>query len=177
MGFTVRIESNNGEEILSNYPSGGKAVLSFLTGLKVYCILVVEDEIRSWYADLEQQSEDVFCTRCHELLKSMWGDGGDTTVYRQDEWEVYKQRNPQMASMMTEESFKAMVTQYWEAFQPTEKVRDAIQFLLQLFKDKQPEALEGFYRAEDSIPDFEALLANLELLIQRGSLNVRLNFS
>jgi hypothetical protein len=177
MGFTVSIESDNGAEILSNYPSGGKAVFAFLSGLQAYSLLDDKDKVAIWYKALEKQSGEKFSVKCRELLDCMWGDGGDTTVYGEDEWEVYKLRYPNIESMMNEESFKEMITQYWKAFQPTEKVRDGVQFLLQLFKDKEPEPLEGFYEKEDTIPDFEALVANLDLLIQRKSKDVRLNFS
>jgi hypothetical protein len=177
MGFTVKIESDGGSEILQNYPTGGKAVFAFLSGLQAYNLLDDNDKVARWYEALEKQSGEKFSVKFRELLDCMWGDGGDSTVYREDEWEIYKLRNPNIESMMTEETFKKMVVQYWQAFQSTEKVRDEVQFLLELFKNAQPEALEGFYVSEDSIPDFEALLTNLDLLISRGSQDVRLNFS
>ena len=171
MGFTVNIESNYGGEILSNYPTGGKAVFALLSGLQTYCMM--NEDIEDWYAQLEEKSGELFCEKCRELLDCMWGDGGDSSIYYEDEYEFYKKRG----GILTEEEFQDMVIYSRKAFQPTQKVRDAALFLLQLFKDKQPEPLEGFYQDEDTIPDFEALVANLDLLIQRGSQNVRLNFS
>ena len=60
---------------------------------------------------------------------------------------------------------------YWK---PIGEVVRGVEMLLDLFKSKRIKSLSGFYEPENTIPDFEALYANLELLAKRGNKVVRL---
>jgi hypothetical protein len=190
MGFKVQIQADYGSEMLLNvYPrsksAGGKAVLAFLGGLQTYCDWAEDDaqkypELKAvveWYRLLEQSAEVSFCPICQALLDCMWGDGGDPTEYREDEYEFFRKRSPAVGDDFTEEKFKSWVRQSKERWKPIDDVMRGVQLLLEMFKNSTAQALEGFYEPEDTIPDFEALSANLDWLSMRGREVVRLNFN
>jgi hypothetical protein len=107
----------------------------------------------------------------------MWGDGGDPTEYREDEYEFFRKRAPAVGDDFTEEMFVTMVRQSGEQWKPIGEVMRGVQLLLTVFEESTSEPLEGFYEPKDTIADFEALVANLELLAKRGNEVVRLNFN
>jgi hypothetical protein len=184
MGFTVQIQADYGSEILSNYPMGGKAVFAFLMGLQTYCTwdddgplsqnIPGQRQIHAWYAGLDAVMGGNLCATCQAFLDSMWGDGGDSTEYREDEYDFYVKRG---GSTITEAQFLDMVRRYEEHWQPIDDVLGGVRALLHAFANPQVGTLESFYVPEDSLPDFEALATNLAWLADRGNDVVRLNFS
>lgn len=189
MGFSLQIQAEYGGEILMNLhpegkPSGGKAVFAFLSGLYNHCEGMWDEEddplmrtIYEWYRGLEQSAGASFCPTCRALLDCMWGDGGDPTEYREDEYEYYRKRCPNIGDSFTKEMFQEMLRQSRERWKPIGEVIRGVQWLVDLFERSKLEPLEGFYEPGDTKPDFEALLANLRLLAKRGNTVVRLNFN
>lgn len=188
MGFRVQIEADYLAEVLSNIhpdgkPSGGKAVLAFLAGLEGYALSIRNpddrcaslEDVDNWYRYVELQTGLSFFPTCQSLLDCMWGDGGDPMVYREDEYAFYVHRCDGHPSM-TEAQFVSMVRDYDKHWQSIADVIAGVQLLLKMFEDDRIESLEGFYVAEDTIPDFEALEANLLFLARRKNESVRLNF-
>ncbi|HVU13777.1 MAG TPA: hypothetical protein VHD90_21015 [Phototrophicaceae bacterium] len=188
MGFFLQIQADHGSEMLRNvHPegkaSGGNALLGFLVGLQNYCTWEQEQAKEypelvpaiAWFQQLEADAAEDLCDVCGALLDCMWGDGGDPTEYHDDEYAFYSKRYSG-APALTEEQFKRIVwdaPQHWE---PIEEVMKGVRLLLGLLQDPACEPLAGVYHPEDTIPDFEALYANLELLAKRGNELVRLNF-
>jgi hypothetical protein len=184
MGISMVIEADMGAEKLTNrHPDpnkywGGQAVFYFLMGLDNYCAWKSGrsthlEQIDNWYRALEQASDFSLCQTCKSLVDCRWGDGGDSTVYSADEYEWYKKRH---GDSTTEEQFNAMVLDWYESWKPIDEVLNGVQSLLRLFRQVSPQPLEGFYHPTTTIPDFEALAANLQLLASRGNETVRLNF-
>jgi hypothetical protein len=128
-----------------------------------------------WYEKLEQAAEVELCRLAQPLLGCMWGDGGDHTEYREDDYEFYLYRVG-ANTPMSEDEFITMLQLSIEHWKPLHEVRDAVKALLDIFQRISPDQLDGFYTPEYTIPDFEALHANLTLLAQRGNQVVRLNF-
>lgn len=188
MGFRLQIQAEHGSEMLMNLhpedkPSGGKAVLAFLIGLHNHCDgLEIDEEdpimqaIAEWYRKLEQLAGGSFCPTCRALLDCMWADGGDPTEYREDEYEFYRKRCPGVGDDFTEEDFQRRVRDSGERWKPISEVIAGVQLFLGVFERSDLETLDGFYEPEYTKSDFEALLANLELLAKRGNTVVRLNF-
>lgn len=187
MGFSVQIEADRGSEVLQNlHPdgklTGGNAVFAFLMGLLNYCswkrdgadIYPGLEPVIEWYQQLDDTLSEPLCGLCDALMDCMWGDGGDSTTYYEDEYEFYKKRHLGVPSI-TEEQFRMMVREGDEHWKPIEDVLRGVQQLLNAFKSVTIKPLEGFYEPENTIPDFEALLWNLELLAKRGNEVVRLN--
>lgn len=188
MGFSVRIEADYGSEILSNWhPDGkqtdGKAVLAFLTGLDLFCGWsddnYTEDDISKnivyWYQLFERTAEVRLCASCRSLLDCMWGDGGDHTEYHADDYEFYKYRASYL--QITQTQFQSWLQASEAHWKPINEVIDGVRLRLYVFRHAPIQSLEGFYVPEDTLPDFEALYANLNLLAQRGNQMIRLNFS
>jgi hypothetical protein len=189
MGFSVQIQAEYGAETLQNiHPdgrfTGGKAILAFLMGLHNYCnsfkagqeIYPGLEGVIEWYQQLDTYLSESLCTSCNSLLDCMWGNGGDSTEYSENEYEFYKKRTAPGLEI-TEEQFHFMVHDSRQHWKPIEEVITGVQVLLNLFKSQSLEELEGFYDRQYTIPDFEALLANLEFLAKRHNHVVRLNFS
>lgn len=188
MGFDLSIEADDGAEKLLNihpagYLSGGKAVFAFLSGLSLYCTVPPQSSTNSlqhvytWYQQLDRLHQPPLCVGCRELLDSLWGDGGDETRYNEDEYEFFRHRLQTSGSQPpTEAEFLAMVRNSDQHWQPIGAVMSGVRTLLDRFRSDDPKSLEGFYQPDDTIPDFEALLSNLELLASRGREEVRLNF-
>jgi hypothetical protein len=188
MGFDLSIEADYGAEKLLNihpagYLTGGKAVFAFLSGLSLYCRVPPQSSTNSlqhvyaWYQQLDRLHQPPLGVSCRELLDSLWGDSGDETRYNEDEYEFFHQRLQKSgAQPPTEAEFLAMVRNYDQHWQPIAAVMSGVRILLDRFSRDDRKPLEGFYRPDDTIPDFEALLSNLELLASRGREEVRLNF-
>lgn len=181
MGFQVRIEADYGSEILSNYPSGGKAVEAFLMGLSGYDLTLTTgnrnsdptlDKLDDWYRELERSTGVSLFPACRALVDCQWGDGGDHYDYRPDEYDLFLKRNPEFS----EEQFQGYIDAHNKTWQPIGEVIKGVRLLVEVFTHNEIAPLEGFYVPEDSIPDFQALLANLELLANRKAQVVRLNF-
>lgn len=189
MGFRLHIQADYGSEILSNiHPdgkgSGGKAVFAFLGGLQLLHDWNDGEEhefpdlqsVVDWYRALEKSAGMTFFPTCQPVIDCMWGDGGDPTEYKEDEFEFYRKRSPAMANL-PEEDFREIVRASGERWRPIVEVAKGVDMLLDIFNRAKVEPLDGFYEAADTIPDFEALAANLDFLIGRGSQVVRLNFN
>lgn len=185
MGISVVIEADYGtEKLINRHPDpgkywGGQAVFYFSMGLDNYCAWksgrgTYLERIDDWYQALDQASGFSLCLTCKSLVDCRWGDGGDSTVYSADEYEWYKKRHGDSTS---EEQFKAMVGRWHESWKPIDEVLNGVHALLGLFQEVSPQPLEGFYHPNTTIPDFEALSANLQLLASRGNKVVRLNFT
>jgi hypothetical protein len=187
MGVDVSIEAGFGAEKLINiHPdgriTGGKAVFAFLSGLSLCCDIPSKGEADSlnhvyvWYEQLDRLQQQPLCVSCRELLDCMWGDGGDSTDYREDDYAFFLHRTGSSTSV-TEEQFRQMLRDSFEAWRPIDLVIAGVRKLLDLFQRGGIQELEGFFAPQDTIPDFEALLSNLEWLMKRGNDVVRLNFS
>ncbi|HEX2620741.1 MAG TPA: hypothetical protein VHL11_11345 [Phototrophicaceae bacterium] len=189
MGFGLTVEADWCREVLSNvHPdgkgTGGNAVFAFLGGLSLYCDWDIEKDqhrtnllsVYEAFRQIDQAVTETLCETVQPLLDCMWGDGGDSTVYHEDEYEFFIHRSSGSGLTITLEEFQAMVRSYDKYWQPIESVIRGVQILLKIFRQISPEPLEGFYLPEETIPDFEALLINLNLLAERGNQKVRLNF-
>jgi hypothetical protein len=181
MGFQIQIEADHGSVILTNYPSGGKAVLAFLMGLNGYADSLESvdyyqqsglEEVGAWYQALEQSAGVPFFPTCRAVIDCMWGDGSDHYSYREDDYDLYSRHG----ASLTDEQFRLWVQQSETRWQPVGRVIEIVHLLLDVFERTSAEPLEGFYEPEDTIRDFEALLGNLELLASRKAQVVRLNF-
>lgn len=189
MGFSLLIQTGYGGEALINRhpegkPAGGGAVFEFLGGLQTLCDWTDNNSgypdlksVVEWYRKLERSAGVSFFPACQTLLDCIWGDGGDLTEYREDEYEFFKKRNTGVGDEFTEEMFQRMVRHSRESWKPIGDVIGGVRLLLNVFEHSKIEPLEGFYDPEYTKPDFEALLANLELLAERGNKAVRLNFA
>jgi hypothetical protein len=107
----------------------------------------------------------------------MWGDGGDPTEYREDEFEFFRKRRPAGGDDLSEDMFQTMVRQSAEWWKPIDEVMRGVRLLIEVFESTEIEALEGFFEPDDTIPDLEALMANLDFLAKRENKVVRLNFN
>jgi len=184
MGFKVQIEADYRSEILQNIhphgkPSGGKAILAFLTGLSGYTTPFEEPNLMyvdKWYQNAEVITKQSFFPICHPILDCMWGDGGDATEYEIYDYHFYLQRHQLTATNFSEADFQEWIRLDRKRWESISDVIKGVQLLLKMFSNHQVEALEGFYAPTDTIPDFEALEHNLKLLDSRGNTTVRLNF-
>lgn len=189
MGFSLRIETSSGEALqnihLRGELTGGSTVFAFLMGLLTYCDWDRTDDtgksslqhVFDWYQRLDKLMLNTLCITCQALMASIWGDGGDPTEYREDEYGFYLHRNANSGTKLSEAEFQAMVLTYDRAYQPIEDVLAGVQTLLGAFTENAIEPLEGFYVSESTIQDFEALQFNLEWLEKRSNDEVRLNFA
>lgn len=178
MGFSVRIEADWGSEVLRNWHpdgklTGGKAVFAFWASLNSYCLKLGVIHFDEWFERLDRLSPELLCIACRAFIECAWGDAGDHTHYGEDDFEFYKKRH---GVNLTEEQFLLNLQYARDRWQPIGEVIHSIQLLLDLFKSNPLEDWDGCYEAEYTIPDFEALLWNLELLANRGNEVVRLNF-
>ncbi len=186
MGFWLRIESDSGEILKNKYPGrdqiGGKAILSFLTGLSLFCDLAenkyendpLMQAVKNWYRTLEIITNNKLCTVCRPLLECIWADQGEFIEYREDEYTFYLHRN--LGFHFTEVEFRQIVHDSKVSWKPIDEVLEGVQFLLNTFQNPSLITFEGNYEPEHTIPDFEALYLNLKLLVDRGNDEVRLNF-
>lgn len=181
MGVSVQIEADYCTEILNNvHPdgrfTGGNAVYALWSGLNSFCMW--RDGVSSWMYDhewflqLEKFSIQPLSVACRAFVDCAWGDDGDGTNYQEDDYEFYKKRHPST----TEEEFLLNLKYAHESWQPIDEVIKGVQLLLSIFKSQPLEDVDGLYISEYAIPDFEALLANLEFLAKRRNNVVRLNF-
>lgn len=184
MGFRLTIEADYRSEVLQNiHPegkdSGGKAVLSFIVGLSNYLALERDDnldDINQWYKKSEQITGYDYAPLYQSLVDCMWGDGGDSTEYQEEDYEFYLHRTNQKRGDFTQAQFRQFLTQYYERWQPIDKVIAGVDHLLQILVYPELEKLEGFYEPDATFSDFEALQHNLKLLKSRGNTTIRLNF-
>lgn len=188
MGFSLEIQADYGSVKLGNNhpegkPSGGKAVFAFLGGLDLLTTWEDDDSLEhpslrpvvAWYRALEKSAGVALFPTCQPLLDCMWGDGGDSTEYGDDDFELFRENSGGFE--ITEEGFHELVRAGRERWRPIPQVAKAVALLLEIFGRVKIEPMDGWYVPEDTIPDFEALAANLDFLITRGHEVVRLNFN
>src|SRR5207244_618266 len=80
------------------------------------------------------------------------------------------------SGIVTREEFLSLLQLAETRMKPLNDVISGVRLLILTFNLLTSTSLEDFYQQEDMIADFEALLANLELLAKRGNEEVRLNF-
>ncbi len=174
MGFFVLIEGTY--DTLRNRhpegkPSGGNAILAFLTGLAVYqdyfaskegnsdvSINQSVNETMRWYQSVETNFHISFFPDCQALIGSIWGDGGKSIeCYSENDYEFYA--NPLTSSgAITREQFRELLQASRLCWKPITDVINGVRLLLDVFNDLNSTSFEGFYEPMDTIPDFEALL-------------------
>lgn len=189
MGFSLSIETDFGAEKLMNiHPdgdiTGGGAVFAFLSGLQNYCDFTPQKDadplqhVYDWYQRLDSFKAQPLCVSCKELLACIWGDGGDSFEYGEGDYALFLHRTRNSClPPLSEEQFQQMLEHGQNSWRPIELVIHGVQTLLHMFRHTELSPLEGFFSAEATVRDFEALLANLQWLMERGNETVRLNFS
>ena len=158
MAFWLQIQADYGSESLQNvHPdreaAGGKAVCAFLDGLQVHCSWTEEDP--------RKHPELTAVEAWYRVLEQYTGTSLSSTC------------GALLDCMWGEGDDPLESSENWKAI---DEVTRGVRILLDAFRNSKVQPLEGFYEPENTIPDFEALLANLELLARRGNKVVRLNF-
>ena len=168
----ARVETDYGEcfrVMHKNGTTGGKAILAFLQSLSVYCLNVADEETIQWFSALENKGNQSFCDLLHPLIEGWYSGDWD---YKEDEYETFLSRNPSL--QIGEDAFLSAIKDVREKWTPVDKMIESVKYLLSIFEEDLPESTY-WYEPEDSTPDFQALLATLELAAERLNKKVRIN--
>lgn len=189
-GPILQIQADYGREMLMNLYGdkklpGGRPIFNLLVGIYGYIQgnwkkeTDLDQNINVWFHTLEHLNNEPLRDTYSVLVDHLWGtQDGPLEDYSERDFAAWLRRYPRDIEGRdhTEEDFKRAITYARAAWQPIDEVLDAVRRLLDLLKSPQLKDLDGFFVAEHSIPDFEALLENLMLLKSRDNEMVRLNF-
>jgi hypothetical protein len=186
--FFASVETDRGEifrVLLPDGTTGGKALLSFYTGLKVYCS-VIEAEvpdtqqhftdaertgIRQWFLRFEANAKEPICRLTRLLDRSLYSGDWD---YDEDEYELYLHRYPE--GPPTEDEFRNAVQQVREKWVDVRLLLAGVDELVKMLVKTGPEAT-WWYEPGLTEVDFRALTQTLSLADERGAERIRINIT
>lgn len=172
--FYAAIETDIGEVLNVLYDEGGiggKSILSFLTGLSLYCPKSDNLEVVEWFSRLEVHPPDSLCQLTQLLRQSFYS--GDWS-YSENEYEFFVHRSPY--GSVTEDNFKETIRQIKQKWVDAEGLLTNINELVELLVESNLEAT-WWYEPKATETDFQALSQTLSLAIKRRAQKVRIKFT
>jgi len=168
------VETNIGERLIALHTDGrigGKAVLSFLAALSLYCAEAqVNEDMLQWFSRLETVAKGSIRGITRSLIQSFYGGYWD---YGEDEYEWFLHRTRD--TTVTEDAFKETIRQVQEKWVDVEDILGGTNRLVQLLTEAEPEST-WWYAPGITEADLRALAQTLELAAARKAQRVRLRF-
>lgn len=179
MSFTASLETDTGEVLNLLDPSGnlggfgGKAILSFLTGLEIYCSPQEDrvEDINQWFSKLETIGKEPLCHLNQPLLQSYYSGDWD---YAEDEYEFFLHRSSE--GPLTEDSFRETIQAVKQKWVDVQQLLENVSYLTRLLAEANMEAA-WWYEPHTTEADFRALLETSSLAAKRGARQVRIQFT
>ena len=173
MGFSAVVETDSWDRLGVVSTSGqpvGKAILSLLTALSVYCHGTQEALMARWFTELEAELGEPICLVAQPLIRSFYA--GDWN-YSEDDYQWFLRRTG--STTITEEEFRESVRQIRRKWVDASSLLTSVDRLVQSLAGSKLYAA-WWYEPGETETQFQSLSQTLSLLVRRGVDRARIQF-
>ncbi len=173
MFWTIRVESNLGEVFCAQDQFGnlaGEALVDFYNPLDLYCHQQSNELEKAWFDKLNNEMNGKLCQYIEPFLKSVYA--GDWN-YEEEEFAIFKLRDPSLAEKIGEEGFRHTVRQIKNKWTEIREITMGIEELIRSLEHIQAESTY-WYEPSVTVGEFKALISTLEIHSERGADIVRI---
>jgi hypothetical protein len=180
MSSRATIETDIGERYRLLYPDGhlgGKALLSFLTALSVFCFEEPSTdtesaiELTQWFQSLQTVSSVSLHHVGQPLVHAFYA--GDWN-YTEDEYALFQARS--LAMPLTEHEFKQTIRDIEAKWTATSLVQESVHVFLTTLRESSP-LPTWWYDPDWSLLDMDTLAQTLQLAKTRKAEQIRIQFT
>jgi len=172
--FDAAIETEVGDRLnllRTDGHIGGKAILSFITGLSAYCLKEREQtDVEHWFSNLQTYTNQPICELSHLLRNCFYHGELDS------EEDAYRWILERVPEILSEERLEKDILELMEKWVNAKPLLSSVNEITRLLNKAKPEPT-WWYEPLWTVADFESLSQTLLLAIQRKAERVRIKFT